>query len=174
MTRLRGKEIKLARARLTQDALKEVLSYDPETGVFTWTGKATVKRWIGTAAGSPCKRGYTYIVLFRVRYLAHRLAWLYMTGKWPNPNPDHRDCDPGNNRWENLRLATQSQNRANSKKKKPNGLPKGVAKAGNRFVAHVSRGGKSRHVGSFRAPEEAQAAYIAAAKEAYGEFARPE
>lgn len=96
-----------------------------------------------------------------------------MTGDWPANLVDHIDMNKSNNAWSNLRDATKSQNGKNSRAKRTNkfGL-KGVCKVGNRYQAQIGCDGVKHHLGLFGTPEEAHAAYAAAAKELHGEFAR--
>ena len=98
---------------ITQARLKELLRYDPETGVFTWraTGKG---RRLNRQAGTVQATGYLTITIDWRIHLAHRLAFLYVVGDWPPNEIDHIDGDQSNNRWCNLRPATRSQNMANS------------------------------------------------------------
>lgn len=101
---------------LTQEELKKQLHYDPETGIFTRLISNGNRAMIGSIAGHKNKRGYIEICINKKNgYLAHRLAFLYMTGNSPNNNVDHIDGIPHNNSWENLRPATQSENMQNIK-----------------------------------------------------------
>lgn len=102
---------------------------------------------------------------------AHRLAFLYMTRRWPK-EVDHRDLDRSNNQWSNLREAkSHSANLANQRGKGP--YPKGVCKTpAGRFAARLMNMGKNHYLGTFDNPEEAHAAYAAKAQELHGEFAR--
>ncbi len=109
-----------AEAALSQEYLKSILHYDPLTGAFTWLVKTAWHVVIGAPAGSPHKDGYWHIGIKGRRVLAHRLAVLYMTGKWPDDQVDHKDLDRRNNQWENLRLATNMQNHQNSKLRSTN------------------------------------------------------
>lgn len=93
---------------LTAERLHEVLTYWPETGDFYWTNSSR-PGWNGKRAGSPSSGGYLQILVDGRPHRAHRLAWLYMTGAWPELEVDHRDRDRTNNRWDNLRLSTDSQ-----------------------------------------------------------------
>lgn len=169
---------------LTQDTLKRLLHYEPLTGVFTWLTRADVRqswntRYAGKEAGFDWSIGnvtYRSIRIFDWPFLAHRLAFLYTTGAWPKDGIDHKDLDGLNNRWANLREATKAQNSANTKAMRNNSSGfKGVSKNHNgRWRATISISGKQRRLGYFDTPEEASAAYHAAAVERSGEFARSE
>lgn len=164
-------------APLTQARLKEVLNYDPETGVFTWKARANVQwdaRYAGATAGCENGQGYILICIDGCLYRAHRLAWLYVHGEWV-PNLDHKDTIRSHNRMDNLRPATQSQNLGNQRKSKINTSGfKGVHwhKGGKRWAAGIRLHGRSTHLGLFDTPEAAYAAYCEAARERFGEFAR--
>lgn len=108
-------------------------------------------------------------------YSANRLAWFVVTGKWPNPEVDHEDLDGDNNAWLNLREATRSQNRANTKKECRNTSGfKGVHWHGvmGKWCASIKKDGALEKIGYFDAAEEAHAAYVKRAGELFGEFAR--
>ena len=170
---------------ITQQYLKSILTYDPETGVFTWKERQDVQwpaqwngRYPGKLAGS--KQVYKHISYWRIEinrkiYRAHRLAWLYMTGEWPSQEIDHIDGNGLNNRFSNLRLASHSQNICNSRVRRDNKLGiRGVSRRGNRFRARIRISGKRIDLGYFDTPEEASVAYQKAAQEHFGEFARTE
>lgn len=100
---------------LTPEYLKEVLYYDPETGLFTWIKRLSRGAKIGDIAGctaTHCKAKKKYIVIGIKNkvYLAHRLAWFYMTGKWPKEQIDHADGNGLNNKWDNISESTHAQN----------------------------------------------------------------
>jgi len=94
--------------------LHDVLRYDPKTGKFFWLeSRGRVAE--GDEAGTPDKDGYIQIRIDGTIYKAHRLAWYFMTDEWlpPGQGLDHRNVKPADNRWRNLRKATQTQNRSN-------------------------------------------------------------
>jgi hypothetical protein len=159
----------------TAKRLRELLSYDPAGGNFYW--RVDAGRWgsikAGTLAGSRRKDGRIQIWIDGRLYFAHRLAWLYMTGSWPAAEIDHRDTDVSNNRWDNLREATSSQNKCN---RSGDGLVgfKGVSFDPRRgtYYARVKLNKKQRWLGSFQSAAAAHEEYCAAANDLHGEFAR--
>lgn len=158
---------------LTQQRLREVLSYDQESGAFVRI-RALPGAQLG-AAGGLDKRGYLAIRVDGQRYLAHRLAWLYVFGAWPEGDVDHANGDRADNRIENLRLANRSQNKANSKKYDNNSSGfKGVCwrKETGRWRARIGVNGEVLNLGSFDNAEDAYRAYSVAAEQHFGEFAR--
>lgn len=166
--------------KLAAEQLRDLLHYDPETGVFTRIKIVAPQSRIrvGDIAGS-LNHGYWRIKVggrAGRAYGAHRLAWLYMTGKWPEDEIDHIDLDPSNNRWSNLREANRSTNIANTKCRSDNacGL-KGVYRGQGQkrpWRAEITLHKKRVFIGAFATMEEAKAAYDALALEHYGEFAR--
>lgn len=159
----------------TQDRLKEVFTYDPETGIFTRRiTQGRCGRWkagtvCGTAAG-----GYVSINVDYIIYRAHRLAWRYMTGDSPD-GIDHINGDGMDNRFCNLRPANQTQNAGNKRIQKNNKSGyKGVFlhKQTGKYRARLQRYGKLYELGIYNTAEEAKAAYDAAAKIIHGEFFR--
>jgi len=163
------------RPRVTRARLRELLHYDPETGEFRWLERVT--KWIepGDLAGSVDDQGYRRITIKGRHYRAHHLAWFYMKGKWCSQVIDHRDGDPSNNRWANLRSATRLQNSVNKRLYRNNacGL-KGVCRAGSAWCAAIYKKRRRVHLGYFPTPQEAHAAYAKAARKLFGEFARTE
>jgi hypothetical protein len=159
--------------KITESRLKELLTYQPLTGQFVWNMRRGRAR-AGDVAGN-LDNGYVQIRIDGRRYMGHVLAWLYMTGCTPTVEVDHKDLDRANNRWDNLRLGTHAEN--NQNKPKPKNNTSGVKgarryKRTNRFVAAIMAHGQARHLGYFDTLEEASAAYVKAAKELHGEFAR--
>lgn len=161
---------------ITAARLREVLDYDPESGRFTrriTTGRCG--RWrIGGLAGSPTGDGYITIWLGRNHYQAHRLAWLWMTGEFPKQQIDHINQNRADNKWSNLREATQSENNCNSQRQ-TNSVSgfKGVSwnRPRTRRQAEIKTNGKHIFLGYFDTPEAAHAAYIKAAERHHGRFA---
>lgn len=126
--------------------------------------------------GGSRSKGYLEVWFHGRPYLAHRLAFLFVTGALPSKNVDHRDGNPRNNAWANLREATQGENVKNARRRKDSltGL-KGVTKCGDRkgrWQAQIQSNGKRVILGRFRRPTAAHFAYVRAARELHGEFAR--
>jgi hypothetical protein len=161
---------------LTAERLRELLHYDPETGVFTWVARPrSGPSRVGQRAGGAERDGYVRLKVDGGRYSAHRLAWLYVTGAWPVAEVDHINGVRGDNRFSNLREATIWQNKANQKRHSDNAAGfKGVVWSAYGWKAQIARGGRQIYLGLFKTPEEAHAAYIGAAQVIDGEFARTE
>lgn len=153
----------------------ERLNYDSATGHFTWKpGCQRGRGERGRIAGTPTGRAnYIAIRINGVMVMAHHLAWFFVHKKWNEGQLDHIDLDGMNNRIDNLRPATNSQNLANRRRQKNNtsGI-KGVSKHRGKWAANISVNGKSVYLGVYESIEDATAAYRKAAKEIYGEFAR--
>jgi len=161
---------------LTQERLKELLHYDPKTGVFTWVDKPSRNMKSGVAAGGFAINGYWRIAINRRRYYAHRLAWFWMTGKWPKEQVDHINHDRADNRWTNLRVATNFENSGNTRIQTNNTSGwKGVGwdKPRKKWHAYIKIDGKTKHLGRFDCPAAAHFSYVVAADKAFGEFACP-
>lgn len=163
---------------LTQERLKELLHYDPETGKFLWLVDKGSRAKAGALAGRVDGSGYRGIRIDGTLYYAHRLAVLYMTGSWPEDEVDHRQ--PGrefrdDNRWSQIRVATGSQNNANQ------GLPanntsgaKGVHwhKGAGKWMVQVKVHGTQRYLGLYEDFKVACEVRRTAARATFGEFAR--
>jgi hypothetical protein len=163
---------------LTADYVKYLLDYDRETGIFTWKKiMASGRIKPGSIAGG---RGqgrdqYTIITINKKRYKAHRLAWLIEHNEWPKQSLDHINGDGFDNRIANLRLCSFSENKANSARYKNNKTGfKGVFwnKKLNKFTASLRVNGKGIFLGVFPSKEEAAQAYLNAAQQYFGLFAR--
>lgn len=160
-----------SKTSITADELRQVIRYEPETGLFFWTGKPRVGVTEGKRAGNYDKKSrYRRIRIWNIEYKAHRLAWLYVHGVWPG-DVDHINGDPSDNRLCNLRESSPSQNLANQKKRVDNSTGfKGVARRSNAsgYRAHLC----GQYLGSFATAEDAHEAYQQAALARFGEFAR--
>ena len=157
---------------ITQDELKELLHYDPETGDFMWLVSIADHIKVGKIAGTLHKAGYIQIKIYKRCYLAHRLAWLYMTGSFVE-EIDHKDRNKSNNKWTNLRKASSSQNHHNCDKQINNTSGyKGVhfRKDRNTWVALIRHDGQRTYLGSFKKKEDAAQVYNEAEKKYFGEF----
>lgn len=156
------------------EEFKQHVSYDPSTGVFTRLMRTTFSRCkVGAKAGTLNGWGYIDVGVFGRKFRAHRLAWFYMTGAWPAKQIDHINGDRSDNRFTNLRLATPTENRANARNRvnSKSGL-KGAFLVRGKWRSQIKKDGVTRSLGVFATAEEAHAAYVAAAKDAFGEFAR--
>lgn len=168
---------------ITHDELLKVIYFDPETGVFRWLARQgsdhLTKSWntqnAGVIAGVKASGGYVQIGIHGKRYSAHRLAWLYVHGKWPAAEIDHKNGNRADNRISNLREATRGQNSANRGRMSSNKTGfKGVfrSRLPNRWSAEIKTNGRRHYLGHFDCPLKAAAAYAAAAAKFHGEFAR--
>lgn len=146
--------------------MNDKFQYSPETGEIKTPDGRLVGYRINQAGHIAVWHGGKHV-------LAHRLAWFLTHGVWPTRPVDHINGNPADNRLVNLRLATTAQNRANSKTNKNNksGL-KGVQFRNGHWRAKITNGGVTRHLGVFETAEQAHSAYVAAASEVHGEFAR--
>lgn len=154
---------------LTAEYMRSIINYDPKTGVFRWNNRAN------KLAGSINNEGYLHIGISYKIYKAHRLAWLIMMDKWPEFEIDHRDTNRSNNRWKNLRCATQSQNLCNRRRQKNNTSGfKGVSwdKINKNWQANIHLNGRLVHLGRLDSPKEAHTVYCKKALQFRGEFAR--
>lgn len=162
--------------------LRKIFHYDPLVGDFIYLQhrrRGTVGSTAGyIEQGTDGLPGYRVIQIECVRYYAHRLAWLYMTGGWPRKNIDHADRNKANNRWANLREATETQNKANVPRRRGRkyDLPKGVSfdprLSLRPYSARLQVGRQRISLGHYASPNEASMAYGAGAKKYFGEFAR--
>jgi hypothetical protein len=138
---------------LTQERLKEILRYDPETGLFTrLEASKQNRRFIGTVAGSCNGKGYVFIRVEGRLYAAHRLATLYMTGEWPKAMTDHRNTITNDNRWENIRPATNRQNQHNRGPRSDSSTGLKLIqwyKPYSCYTVRMNVDGKKRHFGYF-------------------------
>jgi len=152
---------------LTQSKLKELMTYNPETGLFTRI-KSYHSNKVGTCPDKINSKGYCEISIGSKKYKSHRLAWLYMTGDLPENQIDHINGIKSDNRWVNLRQATNAENCRNKKKK---GFC--VTRSGS-YQAEIQTGDQRIYLGTFKTREEAKEAYAKVMHKYHGEFARQE
>lgn len=158
------------RKPLTAERLRELLHYDPATGRFSWRDHRA-----GETAGHIC-RGYRTLWIDKYPHRGGRLAFLYMTGRFPLYCVDHIDGDPSNDCWSNLREATHAENMRNRKRAKHNqtGL-KGVYPDGRgKWRAEIRFDRHRYSLGTFSDPHLGHRAYTEAARRLHGKFARSE
>jgi hypothetical protein len=157
----------MAESILTAESLRELLNYDPDNGTFTYR-KSGRRMPAGSVAGYTNSRGYVRICIDGKRHQAHRLAWLYMTGKPTALLIDHIDGDTSNNVWSNLREATVIENGRNRAAKAGN--PSGMA--GVTWCHTHKKWRVIVSLGYFDSLEAARATRHAANKTLFGDFYR--
>jgi hypothetical protein len=164
------------KSTLTAERLRHLLDYNLKSGVFTWRIAPSPQVKPGDIAGTPNEKGYIRIKIDGTRYRAHRLAFLHKEGHWPKGQVDHINGERGDNRWDNLRLATPSQNQWNKGPQRNNtsGFP-GVHqhKRTGKYIARLKYKGRPIHLGSFTTAREASKARELTAKALRGEYYRP-
>lgn len=166
------------------EQLNALLSYDEHTGVLTWkiqpaTSRANIgfnNKCGGKVAGTINEHGYVVLGIGKCQYyLAHRIIWKMMTGADPADQVDHEDTNRSNNRWSNLREASNGPNIQNSRIRKDNksGI-KGVHwdKHHNAWKATLGLNGKQIQIGRFKSLEAARLALLTASQKMHGPFAR--
>jgi hypothetical protein len=155
---------------ITQEYLREILDYNPETGLFIWKinrGRLCKK---GNTAGSIDSWGHLQICINSRKRLAHRLAWLYVYGTEPKQQIDHIDGNKQNNAISNLRDVNQTlnqQNRTKARKDSSSGLM-GVTKEGSKYKAQIKAHKKTFYLGMFQTAQEAFEAYKQAKLQLHG------
>lgn len=157
----------MAAADLTAARLRELLHYDPETGLFTRRVKR--RRWLaGEVVGTPQHDGYLEVMVANRRYKLHRLVWLYMTGGWPSGVVDHKNGDRQDNRFVNLRVVSVTVNNQNRRAPNPGSASGLLGVSRSRrpglWEARIQAEGKNYFLGNHETPEQAHAAYMAAKK----------
>ncbi len=163
---------------LSHARLRELLDYDPATGVFVWKVNRNSyggKIKIGVVAGLIDRYGHREIGIDRYRYMAHRLAWFYVHEVWPKHEVDHINMVRDDNRLSNLRVVPhRSYQRANQKVRKDShsGLKGAQKTKDGRWRSRITKHGVVQWLGVYDTPEEAHAAYCKAAVIHFGEYAR--
>jgi hypothetical protein len=151
----------MAATDISVQRLRELLDYDPSTGLFTWRVTHHPKCKAGAIAGTKGTAKYVVVCIDRVLHYAHRLAFLHVMGRPAVGDVDHVDGDTRNNRWANLREGTRGQNMQNRRPISNNATGfLGVCKYRGRFAAQITVNGVHQNLGVFDTAEEAHEAYI--------------
>lgn len=151
---------------LTLEELKAVLTYDPSTGLFTRKITISGRFNAGDVVGHKAKNDYVRICVGYRSYAAHRLAWFYMTGMWPDRVIDHINGKRNDNRFTNLRSVSNSENLQNQRKAHK-GTRSGLLGVGwhakaRKWRSQITLDKKQVFLGLFETKEEARAAYLKA------------
>lgn len=178
---------------LTPEMLRKLVRYDPETGKLYWRQRSgemfaagnqgansNAERWNARWAGKEAlqtisEKGYARGEIFGRQFQAHRVAWAIATGAWPKDEIDHVNGRRADNRLENLREASHSQNARNRRSQagsSSNYLGVSRRKDRGTWLSAISVNGKVQKLGTFKTEVEAARAYDAKAQEVFGEFAR--
>lgn len=158
---------------LSHARLLELISYDPLTGA--WGRRVSLSRRTKVGAFEPYidkSHGYAYFGVDGKTYYAHHLAWFYVTGEWPK-RLDHRNTNRADNRFSNLRPATQQQNNKNVSKRADTTSPhKGVTwhRGAQKWMAQIASEGRRYYLGLHASEDDAHAAYSRKSSELHGEF----
>ena len=165
----------------TPEVLRQLMTYDPETGKLFWKERgpeqaAWNRAWAGKETfTAPSGHGYRVGHINGSKYYAHRVAFAYVHGKWPDAHIDHINGDRADNRLSNLRPATNSENMRNMSAPRSNKSgAKGVSwsSARMKWEARIRTDAGSKFLGYFDTVHEAAEAYRRAALEFHGAFAR--
>jgi hypothetical protein len=147
---------------ITQERLKEVMRYEPETGHWFWVKPPKYNNnLVGKKTGTKDVDGRIRVRVDKKTYRSYRLAWLYMTGEWPKNDIDHIDGNPGNDKWANLRDISRGENVRNQKSK---GYRWNSER--QKWECRYMLNYKTIFVGRFETEQEAKTAYEKAIKEA--------
>ncbi len=156
--------------RVTISRLREVLEYNPKTGIFRWKKSNGRRAVVGEVAGAVQKNGRVHIGVDGRRYTRARLAWFYVYGVWPRLQLDHKNRVRDDDRIDNLREATAQQNSANRPGwgRNRKGL---IQRPSGKWRARIRFNNKLISLGEFDTEAEAAEAYRTAATKYFGEFA---
>ncbi len=156
---------RIIKDELTAERLRELLDYNQHTGEFVWRVSCRGTK-AGDIAGSSGNEGRRHITIGYARFKAHRLAWLYVHGVWPKGLIDHINGTPSDNRIDNLREATVSENQCNQKvahsHNKTGLLGAHWREDKNKYRSRISIDGREVFLGYFDTAEDAHKAYVCA------------
>lgn len=152
----------MAKTNITAQRLRELLHYNPETGVFTNRVNRGNRGKAGEVTGTKRPGGYVMVGVEGRVYYAHRLAWMYMGGGWPEQDIDHIDGDPSNNRFTNLRDVSTTVNCQNMRRAKTNSRTGvlGVSRHRKKYIVWICINKKRVYLGLYATEEAAAIAYI--------------
>ena len=157
---------------LSVSVVREMFSYDEQTGLLTRKTKTGRFDRTGQVAGCVKKCGYVRVQIGKRIYQGHRIAWAVYYGEWPNEFIDHINGNRSDNRICNLRDVSHQKNTMNSKIRSNNRSGyKGVYKMRNKFMAQIHFNGSKIRLGLFETAELAHLKYVEAAKLYHGEYA---
>jgi len=151
------------------ELLSEYLEY--KDGALYWVKSPNSKAPVGSKVGSNC-HGYLRFKFRGKNYSCHRVIYFLQTGSWPEV-VDHIDGNTLNNTIENLRAATKSDNKANSKPHKGRATKGAYRLKSGRYMSVIQKEGVRKYLGVFDTEAEAAMAYAKAAPYVHGEFAKP-
>jgi len=159
------------------DFFRQILDYNSISGDFKWKkrsdrGKAWNTKHKGKVAGSINGKGYVVININGRKYYAHRLAWLFAHGEWPEKQIDHINRCKNDNAISNLRVVSNKVNHENRFVPRADNRSGflGVVPVHGRFSAHIKVDGASKYLGTFNTPEKAHVAYVQAKKKMHMGF----
>lgn len=152
----------LIRDGITTNELRRLISYNKTTGIFTRRITTSRRAKAGAVVGKPCKGRYLEFRINRITYKSHRLAWLYVYGRWPKGEIDHINGDCHDNRISNLRDVPHQWNQQNFRKAMRHSVSGilGVSRENRKFRARIFVNGKEVRLGLFRSKKEAHLAYV--------------
>ena len=154
------------------EELQSLFEYNPDSGELFWRVRTSNRIYPGKVAGWSGQRGYRSVTLGKRKFKVHRIAFYMGSGIEPTGEIDHINGVKSDNRLCNLRDATRSQNRANTRAFKNNKLGlKRVSKHKGKYRAQIGFHGRKIYIGLFESPEEAHAAYVEKARKLFGGFA---
>ncbi|VTU25221.1 putative NHN endonuclease [Variovorax sp. PBS-H4] len=158
----------------TAEQLRGLMRYDPETGHLWWKPRKAGRGAVDRPAGHLGDQGYVCVQLLGKIYKAHRLAWLYVHGAWPEHGIDHVNGDRADNRIANLREASPTVNRNNvraaRRDSKTGFMGVNYQPRKRSYRATIQLNGRNKHLGTFKDPESAHQAYLDAKRQHHEGF----
>lgn len=172
---------RVGKITISHKRAREAFDYDLDTGWVTWRIVPKHRRSViklGDRAGSLGRKGYRWIYIDGQSFQEHRFIWFWMTGRSPSVEIDHKDRNKANNKWDNLRLATNFEQQANKVYRPNRHGYKGVharllASGVTKYWADICKDGIHYYLGFFPTALSAHQRYVQEAKKLPGEFYRP-